>query len=343
MRERNRHGDGRYAPEFPGKSQVPTAAVKLPAIKNISQIDGANSVLAHVEKFEAQKNLNGRPVTLNSLASVQDIMEEFVGKIRNAVENKIVHLKGEDEQRETSSKALESLVRSQSLIKPLHHLVASAFFKAGVPLQRMLYERKLETNYDGKDVDLAIDTNGTWASGEEIIAVGCKSQIASIGKNLKNNFDAVRSEITNYHEKFANQVVGMVNIVMLREIDDEALKDNRLAWKDTGDYVEKQIRWYMQTNGRTGNNGKDQYAERMALVIVDPAPTGGGKPKVYTNVKDLIRDGFLDEEKATQGPHPLSLNKLTFEHFADDLIAVHRQRFIDKPANPPLTGDGRFQ
>lgn len=254
------------------------------------------------------------------LETLEVVMTVFRDKIEEAVVNRTYNGK----KAKTGASALNSLIRSQTLIKGVHTHVADLFYDSGlVAPERIQFERKLPTPFDGKDEDVVLIPEGRDQSlGEEVIAIGVRSQIKSVGKNLKNNFSGTRNDATDFHEQFPAQVVGHVQILVVNEVDVDAAETSSLVWTKAP-YLARTISWYAKISGRPAADAPHQFTERVALVIVDFAPE---TPKVYRTVKELVEDKWVTQAEADQ--YGLDLDSLLLDDcFILELLAAHEQRF----------------
>lgn len=108
-------------------------------------------------------------------------------------------------------------VRSQELIKTLHHYLAISLYKRlskraidqGV---QVLEEAPIFGSYKQKDVDVAVvdPHNGP------LITVGVRSQMSSIGKNILTYYQDIIGECISLQERFPMMTMGYVYLHPLR-------------------------------------------------------------------------------------------------------------------------------
>jgi hypothetical protein len=119
-----------------------------------------------------------------------------------------------------------------------------------------------------------------------------------------------------------------VHLIAVSEFDSAAANENRVAYKKFSPRsLSDIIHRYGLISGRKIATDKDTkstisdsdgFAERIALVLVDfSAPT----PVVFTNTSSLETAGYLHKDSG------LSLDHLTLEGFAEDLLDEHHARF----------------
>lgn len=231
--------------------------------------------------------------------------------------------------------ALTSLVRSQQLILDIHHQIAQRFMSAGVGADQMQAERTLKILFGTKDVDLAIfpppfDADAP-TNDPETMVVGVKSAVSSIAKNRSNNFGASRGDATLLHETHPEQVVGHLQVIMLREVDRVAAKENQMRWVDCAASL-LALEHYAKAGNRRRATDPHQNFEDVTLLIVDPAHPRDGV-KVYESNDDLIADGWFTAEALERAG--VDIADHTLGGIATRLLARHRERF---PHRHPCAG-----
>jgi hypothetical protein len=253
-------------------------------------------------------------------------LEDILIEIRGLVETAVTQRRVGGKLRSTGAAALTSLIRSQNPIRRVHAHIAEMLYDSGlVAAERIQFERALPTPFDGKDEDVVVIPRGCdKALGEQVLAIGVKSQLTSVGKNQKNNFASVRNEATDFHETFPAQVVGHVHLMVLNEVDNRSAKRNKLVWAPAPQLA-RHISWFAKINGRSSASGPHQHMERVGLLLVDFAPE---TPRIYRSVEELVADGWVSRAEVEQ--YSLDLDGMLFdEGFIVDLLAEHERRFPD--------------
>lgn len=246
-----------------------------------------------------------------------EVAREFVSLITEAVTASTSNGK----QFANGDKALENLTRSQWMIKKFHYRVADMLVAAGADANLIRYEARLRTHTQGKNADIALyDASDDFWSSEKTVAVVCKSQVSSSGRNHRNNYNSVRGDAIDFHEQFPKQVVGQAQIMMLYEVDREAARRGELVWIPTPN-VARTLSWYHGINNREGLKDKDQKFERLGVLIIDPRDGG----RAVSNITELIESGTVTQDDVDD--YQLTLDGITMDGFAQDLLRIHKERF----------------
>jgi hypothetical protein len=230
------------------------------------------------------------------------------------------------------NKAKEALIRSQRIIKYIHEFVKNEFKLCGVPPQMIfppIGTSKLEIKIKGflksKNQDVAIIplerliplTNTVLPENEKILSVNIRSQLSSLSKNNDTLYERTFAEALNLHLSYPNQCLGEVYLIPTHEYDDKAMLQNRIVFKSISK-IEDYIRMFQAINNRRITN-KDEYKyERICLLIADFRQES---PKLYNSIEKLKNDGLVPQNST------VSLENLTNENFAEDLIDIYTKRF----------------
>lgn len=255
---------------------------------------------------------------------IEEVMQEF----RTQIENAVAHRTQNGKVGVNGAATLTSLIRSQALIKVVHTHVANRFHhEACVPEDRIYFECTLPTPFDGKREDVALFPRGcALVPNEEVVAIGVRSQIQSVGKNLKNNFSATRNDATDFHETYPAQVVAHVQVLALSEVNTKKAAYNVLKW-DKSPNIARTISWYGKISGRKSETDAPQHTERVGLIIVDLEPE---TPILYWTLDALKQDKWITDEECRH--HKLDLAKLLYDNtFTQDVLRVHASRFPGSP------------
>ena len=121
-------------------------------------------------------------------------------------------------------------VRSQELIKTLHHKIAVDFYRRlskraknnGV---KVVEEAPIYGSYKKKDVDIAVidPYNGP------LLTIGVRSQMSSVGKNVLTYYQDIIGECISLQERFPMTVMGYVYLHPLKYFDKEVEKTTDVA------------------------------------------------------------------------------------------------------------------
>ena len=230
------------------------------------------------------------------------------------------------------NKAKEALIRSQRIINLIHEFIKREFGRCGVPV-RMIYppignsspEIKIKGFLKSKNQDIAIIpteqlvalTNTTSPEVEKVLSVNIRSQLSSLSKNIDTLYERTFAEALNLHLSYPKQCLGEVYLIPTHEYDDKTMLRNRVVFKSASK-IEGYIRMFQAINSRRAVN-KDAYKyERVCLLIADFRQE---RPKLYSSIEELKRDGLVPQNTN------VSLESLTIENFAEDLLAIYTERF----------------
>lgn len=229
-------------------------------------------------------------------------------------------------------KAKEALIRSQRIINYIHEFVKNEFIHCGVSPQMIFPpigiskpEKKIKGFLKSKNQDVVIIpferliplTNTVLPELEQILSVNIRSQLSSLGKNIDTLYERTFAEALNLHLSYPNQCLGEVYLIPTHEYDDETMLQNRIIYKSVSK-IEKYILWFQAINNRRSTN-KDEYKyERICLLIADFRQE---TPKLYNSMEELKNDGLVPQNST------VSLENLTADNFAEDLLAIYAERF----------------
>ncbi|HEY4501069.1 MAG TPA: restriction endonuclease [Candidatus Paceibacterota bacterium] len=229
-------------------------------------------------------------------------------------------------------KAKEALIRSQRIINLIHEFIKKEFEKGGVPAQ-MIYppighsspEIKIRGFLKSKNQDVAIIpttrlivlTNTISPEVAKVLSVNIRSQLSSLSKNIDTLYERTFAEALNLHLSYPKQCLGEVYLIPTHEYDDKTMVKNKILFKKVSK-IEDYIRMFQAINGRRATN-KDAYKyERVCLLIADFRQK---IPKLYSSIEELKRDGLVPKNT------DVSLENLTIENFAEDILSVYKKRF----------------
>ena len=217
----------------------------------------------------------------------------------------------------SAAEALNSYIRSQRLIRLVHADVAALLANAGIPATCVELERSLPTalTLSPKNCDVTA-APGVDARAEEVLAIGVKSLIKNVGKNIGNNFDSVVAEATAYRDAFPHQVLGHVQVVLTHQVT--FTPDEHLHWAPVGPYLlAKQLE-------RVAALLTPRQYDHVAALIIDPTQPAGGRhvPTIAT----LLRRGYL-RPTDVQNAALHRVDAMTWSPLGHRLLATYTDRF----------------
>lgn len=233
---------------------------------------------------------------------------------------------------ENGNKAKEALIRSQKIINLIHEFVKYDFVNSGVP-PRMIFppvdsskpEIKIKGLLKSKNQDVTIIpndsqlllTNTDSIENEKILSVNIRSQLSSLTKNIDTLYERTFAEALNLHLNYPRQCLGEVYLIPTHEYDDKAMLKNKVVYKSVSK-IEDYIKMFQIINNRFDTETDHYKYERVCLLIVDFRQKN---PRLYATIEDLKNDGLVSKDST------LTLEYLTLNNFAKDLLSVYRNRF----------------
>lgn len=231
------------------------------------------------------------------------------------------------------NKAKEALIRSQRIINYIHEFIKSEFRRCGVPAH-MIYppignsspEIKIKGFLKSKNQDVsvipikklvALTETGT-PEVEKVLTVNIRSQLSSLGKNIDTLYERTFAEALNLHLSYPKQCLGEVYLIPTHEYNDKAMVQNKVFFNKSPSKIEGYIRMFQAINNRRSDSGNEYKYERVCLLIADFRQN---TPKLYNSLEELKNDGLVS--KSTK----VSLDYLTTDHFAENLLDVYIGRF----------------
>lgn len=259
-------------------------------------------------------------------------IQQILKKIKTDFDTAITTARFNGNPYTNGNKAKEALIRSQRIINYIHEFIKKEFERCGVPTQ-MIYppigssspEIKLKGFLKSKNQDIAIipteeivSVAGTaTAEVEKILSVNIRSQLSSLSKNIDTLYERTFAEALNLHLSYPKQCLGEVYLIPTHEYDDRTMVQNRIMFKSASK-IEDYIRMFQAINNRRATN-KDEYKyERVCLLIADFRQDN---PKLYSSIEDLKRECLVPENSTD------TLENLSIENFAEDLLSVYKDRF----------------
>jgi hypothetical protein len=223
---------------------------------------------------------------------------------------------------DNGQKAKEALIRSQNLIRLIHEATkvsVKSILDNNDPGKWTVFpsvgqsapELKIYGKLKGKDQDLVylserqvpevitdgpnqgeIDSVGISASASSIV-VGIRSQMSSVDKNFDTLMERAFAETLNLRLRMPTIVMGEVYVLPLNELDDQAMLQNKVAFRQRPVNVDKFVKTFHSFSGRSDLNIQNQYKyDSTALVFLDLKTN---PPKVIFNEHDLANEGYSDK------------------------------------------------
>ena len=257
-----------------------------------------------------------------------ELLKEKIQEIKDTIESTVtsanfVNSNGEIKQKNDGLQARESLIRSGQLIQNIHEVVKISLneslekegfkdFSIHPPIGKSSPEKDVWGSLKKKKQDVVVlfekekeevieegplkgtkDLLGKNATKYSIV-IGIRSQLSSVGKNTDTLMERAFAETINLRLRHPYLVMGEVYMLIVKEYDEQAMKENRIEFKDKYSKVENYISIF---NAMSGRNNYDQILdsykyENSALLLVDFSrePT-----KIYTNLEELKEDGIVSQ------------------------------------------------
>lgn len=244
-------------------------------------------------------------------------------------------------------KGKESIIRSSTLINLIHDAVKYEFIQRGIDpnqiyprFQQTKPEMKIAGFLKQKDQDVCVvpkniskqprkiswgpleNENVTDIYGEEYtrntLVINVRSQMSSIAKNTDTLFERTFAEALNLHTLYSDIVLGEVYLIPVYEYDEATMDQRQITFKPHRTNIEKYISFFTAINGRLNQDNEHYKYERCTLLIVD---FRANPPILYRTTKQLIHAGLLPNGFS------IELEPLSFDTFADDILAAYGSRF----------------
>ena len=281
------------------------------------------------------------------LSLLQTSVEEMKFELEEAIRTR--SYKGKNY--ENGQKAKEALIRSQHLIMKIHEVVKASLdqelkkftesYTIHPPLDKKEPELVVSGLIKSKKQDIvvlvgkdtrkpeviregplagAINSIGKRRS-ENAIVIGVRSQLSSIGKNFDTLMERAFAETLNLRLRLPKLVMGEVYLLPVVEYDDQAMKQNDIAWKGRRVPIEKFINTFLGITDRAiGNDDKENYKyDRSALILVNIKQS---PPRIFLTLEELKDNGYISDN------FEANFDLLSPKNFAADIVYSHRQRHL---------------
>ncbi len=148
---------------------------------------------------------------------------------------------------------------------------------------QLMQEATLFGSHKNKDEDIVLTH---YANGPQI-AIGVRSQMSSIGKNIENYYEGIIGECISLHDRFPMATLGYVYLLPQNPI--------KLGSKETIDLNRAEKLFKKITNRKDWHSPNDRY-EHFAFIKVDFATN---PPTIIPTCPELNIETFFDKLIAT--------------------------------------------
>jgi hypothetical protein len=145
--------------------------------------------------------------------------------------------------------------------------------------------------------------------------------LSSSAKNFDTLYERTFAEALNLHLRCPKMVLGEFYMIAVNEYDSASANRKKVKFKNIRSiqkHIEKYILSFSAINNRKSSTIDHYKYERVCLLIVDFSKS---IPKIYDNDDSLIADGLLTENTK------VSMEKLNFKSFIEDLLVIYKERF----------------
>jgi hypothetical protein len=151
------------------------------------------------------------------------------------------------------------------------------------------------------------------------IVIGVRSQLSSIDKNFDTLMERAFAETMNLRLRHPKLIMGEVYMLPVKEYDEQAMKLNKVAFKNKFTDVEKFISIFNGFTGRQDpSNIKEIYKyEKSSLILVDFSQS---PVKIYKTLDELKEDGIVSMD--FNGNY----NSLNPQNFSTGIV----QKYLDR-------------
>ena len=279
------------------------------------------------------------------------LLQTAVEKMKSELEDAVRTSSYKGKSYENGQKAKEALIRSQNLIMNIHEVVKADLdqelkkftekFTIHPPLNRTDPELAMSGFIKSKKQDIvvlfgneekkpevikegplagAINSIGKKRS-ENAVVIGVRSQLSSVAKNFDTLMERAMAETLNLRLRLPQLVMGEVYLLPIVEYDDQAMKENDIAWKNSPIPIEKFINTFLGISDRAiGKDDKENYKyDRTALILVDFRQS---PPKIFLTLEELKGRGCIPND------FEANFDRLSPKNFVADIVYSHRQRHL---------------
>ena len=283
---------------------------------------------------------------------IEEIKEDIDFSVKNSSfinsNNQVQTCNGKGERFENGLKSREALIRSEKLIQRIHELVKislnvelsskiSSDYEIHPPIGYPSPEKDVWGLLKKKKQDVVIlfeDPNRELIEegplkgqydllGKETtknsIVIGVRSQLSSIDKNFDTLMERAFAETMNLRLRHPELIMGEVYMLPVREYDEQAMKQNKVVFKNKFTNVEKFISIFNGISGRQDYNDilESYKYEKSSLILVDYSQS---PVKIYKTMGELKDDGIVSMD--FDGDY----ESLSPQNFATDIV----QKYLDR-------------
>ena len=276
------------------------------------------------------------------------LLQDALREIKTDLEKTIRTASYKGNRYENGLNAKTALIRSQSLILKVHEIAKVSLyhelmkitqnFSIHPPLGKNSPEVVVFGQIKGKKQDIVVlfgdnmpekITDGPFKGAvnalgkeqsESAIVIGVRSQLSSVVKNYDTLMERAFAETLNLRLRLPRLVMGEIYMIPLVEYDDQAMKNNVIAWKNNYVPVERFVKTFLGiTNpNRNARAADEAYKyERTALIVVDFRKS---PPKILSTLEELKAEGCVSPS------FQWNFSFLSPKNFASDIVKIHRSR-----------------
>ena len=154
---------------------------------------------------------------------------------------------------------------------------------------QLMQEATLFGSHKNKDEDIVLSH---FANGPQI-AIGIRSQMSSIGKNIENYYEGIIGECISLHDRFPMATLGYIYLLPKNPIKPGLREDIDLARAET---------LFQKITGREDWHAPHDRYEHFAFLKVDFA---SDPPTLLPTYQELCIDTFFDKLVATHNSRNL--------------------------------------
>ena len=280
-----------------------------------------------------------------------DLLQTAVEEIKSELEEAIRTGSYKGQNHNNGQEAKQALIRSQNLIMKIHEVVKAGLdqelnkftesYTIYPPLDKREPELVVSGSIKSKKQDIvalvgkdtkkpeiiregpltgAINSIGKRRS-ENAVVIGVRSQLSSVGKNFDTLMERAFAETLNLRLRLPKLVMGEVYLLPVVEYNDQAMKQNSIAWKKRPTPIRKFINTFLGISERAiGNDDKENYKyDRTALILVDFKQS---PPRIFLTLEELKTSGYIPND------FKANFDRLSPKNFAADIVYSHRQRHL---------------
>ncbi|MCV3397626.1 hypothetical protein [Campylobacter sp. RKI_CA19_01116] len=230
--------------------------------------------------------------------------------------------------RKRGLKGKQSYIRSSKLIFEIHEVVKISLkeelekhyknteFAILPPIGKNSPELTMEGYLKNKKQDIVVLFRNY--DIEKSIVIGVRSQLSSLNKNFDTLMERTFAETLNLRLRNSELIMGEVYLIPAKEYNEKAMEDFKVEFKKTN--LDKFIQMFDRLSNRVSIPPLNPYEifkyNSTALIISDFSQKHG--VKLYTNGKELLKDGLISSQEIAK-----KFDKLSPIKFTERLIKHH--------------------